>query len=165
MVVLLSKSNCPTIRSPDSEFREYLRHEFAHVVSSQYDLSYPLRHPGLKGEGLAVFLQWFAILPPGDYRDLQVFRPSMNRSLSELHKDSAFFDRGPLGTDYRRVWDNYWTAGSFTEFMVFKYGWNQYWMFYCKSNPRNFEQKFVEFFGESLSKLEQHRLRESLPVS
>jgi hypothetical protein len=121
---------------------ELVRHELVHLFAARWSQ----RAPPLFQEGLAVWLQGTREdLPIADAarRVLRYWRPK----LSSLRDLRLFF------SEARRL-DCYVLAGSFTGFLIRRYGWETYRRFYRKSGARKFDCCFRKVFGVTLGEAE-----------
>ena len=122
--------------------KESVRHELAHLFSVHWSGT----APPLFGEGLPVWLQggYYGMhVDDAARRVLRRWRPR----LSSLRKQKVFF--GEQHCD-----DCYILAGSFTGFLIRRYGWAAYRRFYRKSHALNFNGCFRKVFGVSFGKAE-----------
>jgi signal transduction histidine kinase len=116
---------------------ESIRHELAHLFSHYWGQL----NPPLKGEGLATWLQGTLDGKPLDMQALALFLTDRFGHLSWI-VDPALF--------YSTHWYGYTLAGSFTGFLIRRFGWDSYGGFFQESNARNFRGIFQKAFGLSL---------------
>lgn len=123
-------------------FQESMRHEFAHLFSARWSLL----APPLLSEGLSVWLQETAWGHPID----AVVRPLLgNRSLKlPLLLESSFFFAEPHRNSC------YVLAGSFTGFLIRRYGWPPYRKLFHLCDGKHFRAKFEKCFGVNLERAE-----------
>ncbi len=123
-------------------FRRILRHELTHVLAFKKGSMCP----ELKSEGLATFFQelGFGI---HSIEGLQILRPVNPAPIHELLSRSFFLSP-------QRIAGNYWAAGSFTAFLIRKFGWPKYWQFYYQANRANYQRRFYIVFGHELKTVE-----------
>jgi hypothetical protein len=131
-------------------FTLYLRHEITHVLAWRWGW----RSPEFKSEGLAVF---FELIEYGDNKleKLTLQRPNNPPALHLLLQKSFFLAETQIGL-------NYLTAGTFTAYLIQKFGWSAYWSFYRKAGCKNYLITFVKNFGLSLEAVEEEWLN-SIP--
>jgi hypothetical protein len=137
----LSFANAIVI-ADDNNVQESMRHEFAHLFSARWNLFAP---PLLK-EGLSVWLQetiWGQSID--NAARLSLGNPSLRIPL--LLKPSFFFAEPQRHACYA-------LAGSFTGFLVRRFGWQQYHKFFRHCNGIRFRAKFKKCFGVTLEKAE-----------
>lgn len=126
----------------DQNVRESMRHEFAHLYSARWNVL----APPLLSEGLPVWLQETFSGQPID----KVVRPLLDVrrfKLSLLLKSSFFF------TDPQRR-ACYAMAGSFTGFLVRRYGWERFRKLFRRCNRNRFPARFKKYIGVTLEKAE-----------
>jgi hypothetical protein len=121
---------------------EVLRHELTHLLSAGWNAW----APPLLQEGLATWMQgtvqgraidWAAAEPLGEGRRL---RPLLDRRF--------FFDQ-------ENRWPSYLLAGSFTGFLIGRFGWDAYERFYREqAGARQFDARFKKHFGMTLEQAE-----------
>ena len=138
----LALSRTKTIVVPQDRLKEVLRHELAHLFAAQWS---PWTSPLLQ-EGLATHLQGKVDGRPVDFR---AFPHSLSRELRmrKLLQESFFFGR--LETQACYV-----LAGSFTGFLIRRFGWEMYSTYYRKANRLNYHKLFVKCFGITLVQAE-----------
>ncbi len=117
--------------------QELARHESAHLFSAYWGGVWP----SLKGEGLATWLQGTLFGQPLDSYALAWFLDGTYRPLSWMLPERAFH-----GDAHR----NYALAGSFTGFLIRRFGWETYHGFFRRARRRNFERVFQGVYGLSL---------------
>jgi hypothetical protein len=126
----------------DNQVVESIRHEFAHLFSARWSEV----APPLLCEGLSVWLQdttW------GQSIDAAA-RPLLgnpNSKLPLLLKSTFFFSE-------RQRHACYILAGSFTGFLIRRYGWQRFRDLYRKCKGTRFRAKFLKCFGLTLEKAE-----------
>jgi hypothetical protein len=126
----------------DGNLREAMRHELGHLFSSRWNLQAP---PFLR-EGLSVWLEGTRMGQPIDVaaRPLVANR---NLTLARLLNRKFFFSEPHIHACYV-------LAGSFTAFLIRRYGWERYRRFYRRCVSPRFRAQFVRCFGVSLEKAE-----------
>jgi hypothetical protein len=121
---------------------EALRHELAHLFAARWNLwSTPLI-----SEGLATWTQKTVNGVPIDKYALSLLRARQLR-LSALLRRSFFYAPEHCHSCYV-------LAGSFTGFLIRRFGWKNYRRFYRRSNAVSFKKHFRKHFGSSLEKAE-----------
>lgn len=126
------------ILSADCDWEELVRHELTHLFAGRLS-----RHaPPLLSEGLAVWLQGNRFGRRVDDRALEVLDRN-DVGLDLLLDPVQFFDGA-------RVYDCYTLAGSFTGFLIRRFGWKAYERLYRQCDGREFRAKFRKCFGLSL---------------
>jgi hypothetical protein len=137
----LSFANAIVIAN-DTNIQESMRHEFVHLFSARWNAL----APPLLSEGLSVWLQETAWGQPID----KVARPFLgNRSLKLplLMKPGFFFAEPQRQACYV-------LAGSFTGFLIRRYGWQPYRKLFRLGDGIRFRAKFEKCFGVALEKAE-----------
>jgi hypothetical protein len=126
----------------DTNIQEMLRHEFAHLFSGRWNR----QAPPLLSEGLSVWLQETSGRQPIE----RVARPLLgNRGLKlPLLLDPTFF----FAEHQRHAC--YLLAGSFTGFLMRRYGWKQYRKLYRQCDGVQFGANFEKCLGVTLEKAE-----------
>jgi hypothetical protein len=127
----------------DNNVRESLRHELVHLFAAKWN-AYA---PPILAEGLCVWLQrtqWGTPIDSVARRLLS--NPSL--SLTMLLKPTLFF------SDQHRHCC-YVLAGSFTRFLIRRFGWENYQWFFRQCDGTQFERRFASFFGISLEQAER----------
>lgn len=123
---------------------EWLRHELSHLFDDRWN---PMAPP-LFAEGLATWLQWTEQGSTINALAVALIRQK-DYSLRPLLKSNYFFlekNHGP--------W--YVLAGSFSGFLIRRFGWDTYKRFYCRlSGSRRFDARFSKHFGSSLEEAEE----------
>jgi tetratricopeptide (TPR) repeat protein len=117
--------------------QEILRHELAHLFSCRLGVD----APAFKREGLATWLQGREEGKPIDFFALAEILSGNDRPLLWILRDAHFFTDSPA---------SYFFAGSFTGFLMERFGWEAYRRFYAAADERNFEQTFERHFGMDL---------------
>lgn len=117
--------------------QEPLRHELAHLFA--YHLG--KGHPVFKREGLSEWLQETEESLPIDLQALSEILSGNELPLLHLLNDDYFRINEP---------ESYFFAGSFTGFLIERFGWDAYCRFYSAADSRNFEQEFKQHFGMNL---------------
>jgi hypothetical protein len=137
----LALANAIVVAS-DCNLAESIRHEFAHLFSLRWNQS----APALLSEGLSVWLQ---VTEGGRSIDSAARSLMGNRAL-RLHflLKPAFFFSEP------HRYACYLLAGSFTGFLIRRYGWQPYRRLFRLCNGRRFRAKFRKCLGVSLEKAE-----------
>jgi hypothetical protein len=123
---------------------ETLRHELVHLFAAQWN---PVAAPLLQ-EGLATHLQGKVDGRPVDLRAFPHLL-DLNLRLTKLLKRSFFF----AGRDTPAC---YVLAGSFTGFLVRRFGWETYAQYYRRAHLFNHQRLFVNCFKMSLVQAEWH---------
>jgi hypothetical protein len=137
----LSEANAIVI-ADDYNIQEVMRHELAHLFSARLSRVVP----PLLSEGLSVWLQETY----GGQQIDPVARPLLRDrtlKLSLLLKPTFFFaepQRAPC----------YLLAGSFTGFLIRRYGWARLEKLFRRCNGSRFRAKFTKCFGVSLEHAE-----------
>jgi hypothetical protein len=131
--IILSKENCAA---------ETVRHELAHLFSNRWNP----RAPTLLSEGLSVYLQQTIWWQPMDAAALPLLRQG-GPKLSLL-LESKFFFFEP------QRWTCYILAGSFTGFLIRRFGWDRYRKLYRRCRNIRFRATFQKCIGISLDKAE-----------
>jgi hypothetical protein len=126
----------------DNRIEESVRHEFTHLLSAKLNLV----APPLVSEGLSVWLQETTYGWPIDVCAGEVIE-TCRLSLTQLLKPRVFFDR-------EHSQNCYVLAGSFTGFLIRRYGWESYRKFYRRCNGHRFLSKFRLCFGMTLEHAE-----------
>jgi hypothetical protein len=118
------------------------RHEFAHLFSGRWSW----HAPALLSEGLSVWLQETWCGRPID----AVALPLLNKRGLKLHLflKYQFFFADPNRTSC------YVLSGSFTGFLIRRYGWQRYRKLYRLCNGVRFRAKFKKCFGAALETAE-----------
>jgi hypothetical protein len=126
----------------DFNNQEMLRHEVAHLFSFQWSLT----APPLFSEGLPVWLQETA----GGYPIDTVARPFLCDQSLQLPQllDPKFFFAEPQREAC------YLLAGSFTGFLIRRYGWEKYRKLFRQCDGKRFQAKFKKCFGVPLEQAE-----------
>jgi hypothetical protein len=130
------------IIADDNNIQESMRHEFAHLFSGRWNWF----APPLLSEGLSVWMQetWHGL--PVDTAARPLLR---NRSLKLplLLKPRFFF-----AESYRH--SCYVLAGSFSGFLIRRYGWQKYRKLFRMCDGTRFRKKFEKCYGVTLEKAE-----------
>jgi hypothetical protein len=132
-VIVIARDNCV----PES-----MRHELAHLFSSRWNVF----APPLLSEGLSVSLQGTVWGQPIDSAALSLLRQGGLRLSSLLQ--SKFFFAEP------RRHSCYTLAGSFTGFLIRRYGWARYRKLYRRCSGFRFRATFQKCIGISLERAE-----------
>jgi len=141
--VIVIADNCYT--------REVARHEMAHLLSNRWN-----RHaPPLLSEGLSVHAEGTRRGRPIDDTARPLIRDP-DLTLRRLLDPVFFFG-------LRQVSDCYVLAGSFTGFLIRRYGFTAYKALYRACDSANFRRKFEQHIGVSLEKA-QWQWRNELTV-
>ena len=125
----------------DSNLEEIMRHEITHLYSFHWNR----KAPPLLSEGLAVWLQGTNFGMPIDFAARLVSQHSL--SFDQLLKPNFFFS-----PQYQNAC--YCLAGSFTGFLIRRYGWNKYRQCYRSAGIGYLRRKFKKTFGLSLKEAE-----------
>jgi hypothetical protein len=135
----LSVANAIVI-ADDCNIQESMRHEFAHLFSPRWsELA-----PPLLSEGLSVWLQETAWGQPINTAVRSLLGDG-SLKLSLLLKPKFFFAEPQRHACYV-------LAGSFTGFLIRRYGWQQYRKLFRRCNGSRFRAKFEKCFGVTLEK-------------
>jgi hypothetical protein len=130
---------------------ESLRHELMHLLSARLGSLYP----ALKSEGLAVWAQKTCWGRTADGYARWYLRRSPI-SLAALLDERAFRAK-------EHVHRNYCLAGSFTDFLIRRFGWSRYKRFFAESaSAKHFRATFERSFGVTLEEAERQWHREIL---
>jgi hypothetical protein len=124
--------------APNAPWAEFVRHELGHLFAGRWSKL----APPLLQEGLAVWLEGNRWGRPLDdaARDVLGWK---DVGLTKL------LDRGWFFTP-KNMEASYTLAGSFTAFLVRRFGWETYGRLYRRCDGRLFAAKFKECFGLSL---------------
>jgi hypothetical protein len=145
--IALLRANAIVI-ADDTDVEKFMRHELAHLFAAKWNL----QAPRLLVEGLATFLQ-------GDWNG----RPLDFAALSLLRNGTRRF---PLSFKYpftfpkKHSAELYILAGSFTAFLISRFGWDAYRRLYRSAHTFNLGRKFRRILGISLSEAESQWRRE-----
>jgi hypothetical protein len=126
----------------DNYVRESMRHEFAHLFSGRWSLF----APPLLSEGLSVWLQGTEWGQPID----RAARPLLGDRSLTLHlllRPEFFFAE-------QNRYSCYALAGSFSGFLIRRYGWERYRNLFRLCGRGGFRKTFEKCFGVSLEKAE-----------
>jgi hypothetical protein len=126
----------------EGHLAETIGHELTHLFSARWNA----KAPSILNEGLAIWMQETLGGVPID----QAARPLLYQQypkLAEFTSERLFFDR----SHSRRC---YTLAGSFTGFLLRRFGWAKYRDFFRTCNRYRFKAKFAACFGISLEKAE-----------
>ncbi len=127
----------------DTNVQELVRHELAHLFSWRWNLL----APPLLSEGLSVWLQEAWGGQPIDWAARrELANPNLKMRL--LLNPRFFYSKPPQRQSC------YVLAGSFTGFLIRRFGWQQYRKCYRLCNGRRFQAKFKACFGLSLEQAE-----------
>lgn len=137
----LSFANAIVI-ADDTNIQESMRHEFAHLFSARWSLL----APPLLSEGLSVWLQETAWGQPIDTA-ARLLLGNQSLKLPLLLKPKFFF-----AEPHRHIC--YVLAGSFTGFLIRRYGWQQYRKLFRLCDGSRFLTKFEKCFGATFEKAE-----------
>jgi hypothetical protein len=127
----------------DTDLRELMRHELAHLFAARWKLL----APGLLFEGLPTWLQGSEGGRPLDAKAATLLRTG-SVPLSSL------LGRGPFVKGPRRN-ACYVLAGSFTGFVVRHFGWDRYRTLYRRAGLVGFAATFHKVLGLSLAEAER----------
>ena len=131
--VVIAGDSLRTNDHPD----ELIRHELAHLFSATWGKP----EPPFKDEGLATWLQQ---QEEGESIDLQALAIVLGQGCPPLWgfiKPAHFHANRAIG---------YSLAGSFTGFLIRRFGWETYGRFFRTSSTRSLEADFARVFGLSL---------------
>jgi hypothetical protein len=128
----------------DNRVPELMRHELAHLFAFRWSL----HPPPLLREGIAVWLQGTVFGQPIDTAVLSLLRAGGPR-LSSLLQSKFFFSEANRHMCYV-------LAGSFTGFLIRRYGWDRYRKLYRNCAGTRFRAKFQKYIGVSLEEAEWH---------
>ena len=120
--------------------RMFFRHEVAHLFAAQLG---PAR-PAFKVEGLCVFFEWDGEAPK---LDQVAFKLLGTVRLAKFLSASFFFNSKNRDACYI-------IAGSFTHWLINRFGWKSYCSFYRAAGRWNFQRAFEQSFGMPLSQAE-----------
>jgi hypothetical protein len=134
----------------NTNLRESMRHELAHLFSGQWNKD----APPLLSEGLSMWLQETEWGQPIDTAARRVLGDS-NLPLVKL-LDRKFFFSEPHRLSC------YLLSGSFTGYLIRRYGWQPYRKLFFASNGLRFRAKFERCFGVSLENAERNWRREQI---
>lgn len=132
-----------------AENSETIRHELVHLFSVKWGRTVP----SFKREGLASWLQGTDGGKAIDFKALVRVVGEGCSPLSRLLNREAWESR---------EWYAYPLAGSFTGFLISRYGREQYKEFFAKASEREFEHALVKVFGQDLLTLERQWLAQLL---
>ena len=127
---ILVAANCG-----DCTVEQLTRHEVAHLFS--YYLS--SAGPPFKDEGLAVFLEGSWGKKEVDYHALQILLAEPLYPLDWLWSEPAIFC-GPY------EFNAYVIAGSFSAYLIRRFGWDDYRRFFGLAGPENLDRAFTNTF-------------------
>lgn len=125
------------VLAADTPWEEFIRHELAHLYAGRWSR----QAPPLLEEGLAVWLQGTQFGRPIDDAAREVLS-RRDIGLNRLRDREWFFD--PANAN-----DCYTLAGSFTGFLIRRFGWAAYERLYRLCDGRKLEPKFQTCFGQS----------------
>jgi hypothetical protein len=144
----LSLANAIVIGN-DNNIQRSMRHEFVHLFSAHWS-----RYaPPLLSEGLSVWLEESVWLP-----EESMWRQAIDEEARALLRNRS--PKIPLLVEREFFFAEphrhacYVLAGSFTGFLLRRYGWQQYRQLFCLCNGIGFPAKFETCFGVSLEKAE-----------
>jgi hypothetical protein len=143
-------SNAIIISADYRHLPELIRHELAHLFSARWSSS--ANGPSHKSEGLAVWCQKAESGVPIDVAVLPHLRHRGLR-LPALLTESYFRDEARLHACYL-------LAGSFTGFLIRRYGRDAYRRFYREATRPHFHCAFQRHFGMTLKDAERHWRKE-----
>ena len=126
----------------ESNLGELIRHELAHLFSARWNRL----APPLLSEGLSTCLQGTETDRPIDVRARPLLA-NRDLTLARLLDRKFFFSKPNAHACYT-------LAGSFTGFLIRRYGWERYRRFYRRCVGPCFRAQFVRCFGVSLDKAE-----------
>jgi hypothetical protein len=127
----------------DDSLNEAIPHELTHLFASRWSWN----APPLLTEGLATWLQktW------GTYE----IDTCANRALNEVDLSLPQLLKQKLFYEIRHRHCRYAVAGSFTGFLIRRYGWDQYRKLYRSCNGGKFRPKIEKRYGKTLEQLEK----------
>jgi hypothetical protein len=129
----------------ERRLRESLRHEMTHLFAAEWNES----APPLLAEGLATWLQGTELGEPIDGVAAALLLGEGDCGLRPLLDGDVFFER-------QTGWRNYLLAGSFTGFLIRRFGWDAYERFYRRQwDHRRVAVRFAKHFGMTLEEAEQ----------
>jgi hypothetical protein len=128
--------------SAGGQLEEVLCHELAHLFSARWGQL----DPPLKGEGLATWAMRTVDGKPIDFHALIFLLTDRYLFLIWL-TDWAWF--------YGSMTNSYLVAGSFTGYLIRRFGWQRYRDFFERAGIKNFETCFEQVFGLSLLSAER----------
>ena len=126
----------------DSNIDEIVRHELGHLFAFRWNMG----APPLLGEGLSVWLQETDQGLPIDTA-VQPALADRSLKLPRLLMRKVFFSEAKRHSCYL-------LAGSFTGFMILRYGWDRYRKVFCRCDCTRFQAKFKKYMGVSLERAE-----------
>jgi hypothetical protein len=126
----------------DCNIDEVVRHELTHLFS----LCMNMLAPPLLAEGLSVWLQETEHGLPIDTA-VQPALGDRSLTLPRLLKRKVFFSEAKRHSCYL-------LAGSFTGFLIRRYGWERYRKLFCRCNGSRFQAKFKKYMGVTLEQAE-----------
>ena len=132
----------------DGFLRETIRHELVHLFSGRWNL----HSPSILREGLAVHLQGSEHGQPLDIHACYHLG-AKNRNVISLLDETFFYRKDHLSA-------NYIIAGSFTGFLIRRFGWEKYRYVYRKCMATGFGATFQRVFLLTLSEAELQWRRE-----
>jgi hypothetical protein len=138
----LFPSNSIVFADDDRDIRDTVRHELTHLFANRWSTL----APPLLSEGLPVHLQ----LSFGGHSIDTIAREHLRTGslpLLRLLDRKVFFSKGHIGACYA-------LAGSFTGFLIRRYGWKKYRRLYRWCDGTMFQFKFRWCFGVSLAEAE-----------
>ncbi len=137
----------------DGFLRETIRHELVHLFSGRWNL----QPPSILREGLAVHLQGSEYGQPLDVHTCYHL-DRKDRGVASLLDETTFLRKNQIHA-------NYVLAGSFTGFLIRRFGWDKYRDIYRKSTVKDFEATFQKCFLLTLQEAELQWRRELLVTS
>ncbi len=141
------------VLAADCPLREGLRHELSHLFAYRWNTS----APHLVQEGLAVWLQGTM--------------PDQTDTAEDIDSVLAFdTDPSPmLDAKYffapDKIHSSYVLAGGFTGFLIRRFGWDHYRLFYSKAQRLTFRSVFQKHFGMSFETAWRHCHDESVAMA
>jgi hypothetical protein len=136
----------------NTNLEEFLRHELAHLFAFRWNAA----APPLLCEGLAVCLQGRHEGRPVDW-GARACLGNASLNLSRLLRPSVFHAPSNEDASYR-------LAGSFTGFLIRRYGWKRYRRLYRTADSVFFRRSFRKVVGVSLEEAER-KWRSALMVN
>ncbi len=128
--------------SPSSRAPEMIRHELAHLFSAYWGSL----DPPFKGDGLATHLEEHIDGRPVDFAALARLVGRRAMPLIALLRRSYFY--------YDRNY-SYSLAGSFTGFLIRRFGWDAYEQFFRRCRPRRYKEDLEKVFGITFASAER----------
>jgi hypothetical protein len=134
---------CAVVIPNNMNVQAALRHEVTHLLSARWNRA----APPLLNEGLATYLEDPRLGGMVD-RAARSFVDDPELALSRLLSRSFFYS-------LPRRHSCYVLAGSFTAFLIRRFGWDDYRTFFRKADSKNFKRTFQKCFEFSLEEAER----------